>query len=133
MGEIMQRARRPTHAGELAANDPKGADDRNYASSPQCGSNFCRYGNFLRLSGIDPGFPHQQGRAQPMTDRIAELEAALKPFAEMARQMEQVATQHGCEPSDIIRRASYQDCAEARSALGRRDQEMLAQESRQAV
>ncbi len=68
-----------------------------------------------------------------MTDRIAELEAALKPFAEMARQMEQVATQHGCEPSDIIRRASYQDCAEARSALGRLEEAMFAQESRHAV
>ncbi|WP_447754216.1 hypothetical protein [Sphingopyxis fribergensis] len=54
-----------------------------------------------------------------MTNRIEILEAALKPFADMARQMEQVADQHGCEPSDIIRRASYDDCAAARSVLER--------------
>ncbi len=68
-----------------------------------------------------------------MTDRIEELEAALRPFAEMARQMEQVAVQHGCEPADIIRRASYQECAAARSALGRRDEVMFGEEPRQAV
>lgn len=52
-----------------------------------------------------------------MTDRIAMLEAALRPFAEIANQLEQVAAQHGCEPSDIIRRVNFDDCVAARAAL----------------
>lgn len=42
---------------------------------------------------------------------------ALKPFADLADEMERVAAQHGTAPSEIMRRAPFDACLRARAML----------------
>jgi hypothetical protein len=49
--------------------------------------------------------------------RIAKLEAALKPFAGLADEMERVAADHNTDPDGVAVHVDYKDAAAARAAL----------------
>lgn len=63
-----------------------------------------------------PGILDRLQSLSPVGDE-AKLRAALKPFADLADEMERVATQHGAAPSEIMRRAPFDACLKARAAL----------------
>ncbi len=56
-------------------------------------------------------------RAADLTRQLAGAREALREFAAMANEMERVAKQHNCKPTDIRRAARYSSCCMARAAL----------------
>lgn len=51
--------------------------------------------------------------------RIAQLEAALQPFAKIADEIEATASAAACDASHVVGPARWEDCKRAREALSR--------------
>ena len=59
-----------------------------------------------------------------MKERIAELEAALRPFAALADEIERTASEAACNHGAVVGPARWVDCKAARDAL-RKEEPMM--------
>lgn len=72
-----------------------------------------------RYTGYEPlsVTAEQVEQTRDPADRIAEIEAALRPFAVIADELEATAAENGDRPSDYVGPARWDDCKRARDAL----------------
>ncbi len=57
--------------------------------------------------------------SQKAIARIAQLEAALRPFADLADEIEQTASEAARQAGNVIAPARWDDCQRAREALSK--------------